>query len=95
MRGRGQMLKIYLPVQPRGMAGGTAVGADDRSMGRGPRLSQSCWTVRRRGRVIGKRAAAVRAKRNQFARGYVRLMRLAGPKVGGEVVGMAKRWELR
>lgn len=69
MRGRGQMLKIYLPVQPRGMAGGTAVGADDRSMGRGPRLSQSCWTVRRRGRVIGKRAAAVRAKRNQFARG--------------------------
>lgn len=45
-------------VQPRGMAGGTAVGADDRSMGRGPRLSQSRWMVRRRGRVIGNRAAA-------------------------------------
>lgn len=33
MRGKGQMLKIYLPVQPRGMAGGTAVGADDRING--------------------------------------------------------------
>ena len=58
MRGRGQMLKIYLPVQPRGMAGGTAVGADDRSMGRGPRLSQSRWVIRKRERVIGNRAAA-------------------------------------
>lgn len=56
------------------------------------RASLAGWSEGK-GRVIGNKATAGEGKAQPIRQRQVRLMRLAGPEVGGEVVGIAKRWE--
>lgn len=68
---------------------GTAVGADDRSMGRGPRLSQSCWVVRRGGRVIGNKATAGERQRATNSPEEGQIDALGGSRGGRWVVRLS------